>query len=113
MGLKLEKASKDLLGSATKVVITKNSTLIVTDGSNSADVEKRVSQIRKLVEVHLASLALTKICHLKFITSHKYFHTWPVQGFRKTMMIISMHWDHQQNYFIFYRTLRKISKRRY
>ncbi|KAK4260920.1 hypothetical protein QN277_003981 [Acacia crassicarpa] len=49
-GLTLEKANKGVLGSATKVVIKKNSTLIVTDGSTGPAVEKRVSQIRKLVE---------------------------------------------------------------
>ncbi|RDY08942.1 Chaperonin 60 subunit beta 4, chloroplastic, partial [Mucuna pruriens] len=50
MGFTLEKANKDVLGSATKVVITKNSTLIVTDGSTRAAVEKRVYQLRRLVE---------------------------------------------------------------
>ncbi|KAK7275079.1 hypothetical protein RIF29_16186 [Crotalaria pallida] len=50
MGLTLEKASKDMLGSATKIVITKNSTLIVTDGSTGAAVEKRVYQLKRLVE---------------------------------------------------------------
>ncbi|XP_028761863.1 LOW QUALITY PROTEIN: chaperonin 60 subunit beta 4, chloroplastic-like [Neltuma alba] len=49
-GLTLEKANKGVLGSATKVVIKKNSTLIVTDGSTRPAVEKRVSRIRKLVE---------------------------------------------------------------
>ncbi|KAK7287453.1 hypothetical protein RIF29_00731 [Crotalaria pallida] len=39
-------------GSATKVVITKNSTLIVTDGSTGVAVEKRVYQLKRLVEVH-------------------------------------------------------------
>ncbi|KAJ6982308.1 hypothetical protein NC653_025418 [Populus alba x Populus x berolinensis] len=53
MGLKLEKAGKEVLGTATKVVITKDSTLIVTDGSTREAVEKRVSQICSLVEVHL------------------------------------------------------------
>ena len=57
MGLTLEKASKDVLGSATKVVITKDSTLIVTDGSTRAAVDKRVLQLRSLVEVHKAFLA--------------------------------------------------------
>lgn len=71
MGLTLEKASQDVLGSATKVVITNNSTLIVTDGSTRAAVEQRVSQIRKLVEVHLASLTHTELCNLKFFTSHR------------------------------------------
>ena len=64
MGLTLEKASKDVLGSATKVVITKNSTLIVTDGSTRAAVEKRVNQLRRLVEVH------AELCHLKISTLH-------------------------------------------
>ncbi|KAI5352965.1 hypothetical protein L3X38_005857 [Prunus dulcis] len=50
MGIILEDANKEVLGTATKVVITKDSTLIVTDGSTREAVEKRVSQIRKLVE---------------------------------------------------------------
>ncbi|KAH1261265.1 Chaperonin 60 subunit beta 4, chloroplastic [Glycine max] len=50
MGFTLEKAHKNDLGSATKVVITKNSTLIVTDGSTREAVEKRVHQLRRLVE---------------------------------------------------------------
>ncbi|GMN38907.1 hypothetical protein TIFTF001_008139 [Ficus carica] len=50
MGLTLEKAGKEVLGTATKVVITKDSTLIVTDGSTREAVEKRVTQIRRLVE---------------------------------------------------------------
>ncbi|EEF47654.1 rubisco subunit binding-protein beta subunit, rubb, putative [Ricinus communis] len=50
MGLTLEKVGKEVLGSATKVVITKDSTLIVTDGSTQAAVQKRVSQIRGLAE---------------------------------------------------------------
>lgn len=56
MGLTLDKAGKEVLGTAVKVVITKDSTLIVTDGSTRAAVEKRASQLRKLVEVHLMSL---------------------------------------------------------
>ncbi|XP_027365324.1 chaperonin 60 subunit beta 4, chloroplastic-like isoform X2 [Abrus precatorius] len=50
MGFTLEKANKDVLGSATKVAITKNSTLIVTDGNTRAAVEKRVYQLKRLVE---------------------------------------------------------------
>lgn len=52
MGLTLEKAGKEVLGSAVKVVITKDSTLIVTDGSTQYAVEKRVAQLKNLVEVH-------------------------------------------------------------
>nr|AKH05125.1 chaperonin-60 beta4 [Erodium foetidum] len=50
MGLTLVKAGKEVLGNATKVVITKDSTLIVTDGTTRAAVDKRVSQLRSLVE---------------------------------------------------------------
>ncbi|KAK1553166.1 hypothetical protein Q3G72_029962 [Acer saccharum] len=50
MGLTLDKAGKEVLGTAIKLVITKDSTLIVTDGSTRAAVEKRVSQLRRLVE---------------------------------------------------------------
>lgn len=50
MGLTLEKAHKELLGTATKVLITKDSTLIVTDGSTQPAVMKRVAQIQRLVE---------------------------------------------------------------
>jgi chaperonin GroEL len=51
MGFTLEKASMDVLGSATKVVITRDSTLVVTDGSTREAVEKRVSQLKNLIEV--------------------------------------------------------------
>nr|AKH05143.1 chaperonin-60 beta4 [Pelargonium incrassatum] len=50
MGLTLEKAGKEVLGNATKVVITKDSTLIITDRSTREAVETRVSQIERLVE---------------------------------------------------------------
>lgn len=39
-----------MFGSASKVVITKDSTLIVTDGSTQENVKKRVTQIQRLVE---------------------------------------------------------------
>lgn len=51
MGLTLDKAGKEVLGTAIKVVITKDSTLIVTDGSTRAAVEKRISEIRSLAEI--------------------------------------------------------------
>ncbi|XP_042475145.1 ruBisCO large subunit-binding protein subunit beta, chloroplastic-like isoform X1 [Macadamia integrifolia] len=50
MGLTLEKVGKEVLGTAVKVVITKDSTLIVTDGNTQQAVDKRVAQIRSLVE---------------------------------------------------------------
>ncbi|KAI8539295.1 hypothetical protein RHMOL_Rhmol09G0170700 [Rhododendron molle] len=50
MGFTLEKAGKEVLGTATKVVITKDSTLIVTDGSTQPAVKQRVSQLQNLVK---------------------------------------------------------------
>ncbi|URE41085.1 ruBisCO large subunit-binding protein subunit beta [Musa troglodytarum] len=42
------KVGKEVLGSAVKVIIGKDSTLIVTDGSTQRAVEKQVAQIRSL-----------------------------------------------------------------
>lgn len=64
MGLSLEKAGKEALGSASKVVITKDSTLIVSDGSTHEFVEKRVSQLQELVKVQLMSLAAVPLYFL-------------------------------------------------
>ncbi|KNA11415.1 hypothetical protein SOVF_135560 [Spinacia oleracea] len=50
VGLNLEKVGIDVLGSATKVVITDTTTLIVTDGSTRKDVEKRVSELKAYAE---------------------------------------------------------------
>ncbi|KAK8508009.1 hypothetical protein V6N11_073520 [Hibiscus sabdariffa] len=50
MGLTLDRVGKEVLGTATKVVITKDSTYIVSDGSTRDAVRKRVSQIQNLVE---------------------------------------------------------------
>ncbi|KAK6229790.1 hypothetical protein SCA6_018741 [Theobroma cacao] len=51
MGLTLYRAGKEVLGTATKVVITKDSTYVVSDGNTREAVQKRVSQIERLVEV--------------------------------------------------------------
>ncbi|MFS8019066.1 putative chaperonin Cpn60/TCP-1 family, groEL-like apical domain superfamily [Helianthus anomalus] len=50
VGLTLDKADSSVLGHAAKVVLTKDSTTIVSDGSSQAAVEKRVAQIRNLIE---------------------------------------------------------------
>ncbi|KAK5771651.1 chaperonin 60 subunit beta 4, chloroplastic [Gossypium arboreum] len=50
MGLTLDRVGKEVLGTATKVVITKDSTYIVSDGGTREAVQKRVSQIQNLVE---------------------------------------------------------------
>lgn len=60
MGLNLENANKDMLGSASKVVITKDSTLIVTDGSTQEAVKNRVSQMQRLVDVCRLSFTILK-----------------------------------------------------
>lgn len=51
MGLTLDKADKEVLGHASKVVLTKDITTIVGDGSTQEAVNKRVAQIRNLIEV--------------------------------------------------------------
>ncbi len=50
VGLKLEGATMDLLGTARKVVITKDNTTIVDGGGERADVDGRIAQIRTEIE---------------------------------------------------------------
>ncbi|MFJ8858656.1 chaperonin GroEL [Streptomyces sp. NPDC102451] len=50
VGLKLENAGVDLLGTARKVVITKDETTIVDGGGDSDQVQGRVKQIRAEIE---------------------------------------------------------------
>lgn len=63
-GLTLEKTGNEVLGSATKVVISKDSTLIVTDGNTREAVQKRVLQIQKLMEVLESSLIYAAISYV-------------------------------------------------
>jgi chaperonin GroEL len=56
VGLTLDKAGKEVLGTASKVVLTKDSTTIVGDGSTQEAVNKRVSQIKNQIEVSLSLL---------------------------------------------------------
>jgi len=53
VGLTLDKAGKEVLGYASKVVLTKDTTTIVGDGSTQEAVNKRVAQIKNLIEVFL------------------------------------------------------------
>ncbi|BAQ59925.1 heat shock protein 60 family chaperone GroEL [Geminocystis sp. NIES-3708] len=46
IGLSLDTVSLDHLGKAHKITIEKDNTIIVADGGNKADIEKRVAQIR-------------------------------------------------------------------
>ncbi|KAJ4846259.1 hypothetical protein Tsubulata_025273 [Turnera subulata] len=50
LGLSLDKVDKEVLGQASKVVLTKDTTTIVGDGSTQEAVNKRVVQIRNLIE---------------------------------------------------------------
>ncbi len=50
VGLKLDSADMSLLGSARKIVVTKDDTTIVEGAGSSADVEGRVSQIKAEIE---------------------------------------------------------------
>ena len=47
VGLKLENATMDMLGSANQVKVTKENTTIVDGGGNSEAIEERVAMIRK------------------------------------------------------------------
>ena len=50
VGLSLENATLDLLGTARKVVVTKDETTVVEGGGTPAQIEGRVAQIRKEIE---------------------------------------------------------------
>ena len=50
VGLKLENATLDLLGRARKVIITKDETTIIEGAGDSAQIEGRVTQIRREIE---------------------------------------------------------------
>ena len=47
MGLSLDTATLEMLGKARKIMITKDSTTIVADITNAANVQKRVEQLRR------------------------------------------------------------------
>ena len=50
VGLKLETADMSLLGTARKIIVTKDDTTIIEGGGTSADVEGRVNQIKAEIE---------------------------------------------------------------
>ncbi|MFN3258246.1 MAG: chaperonin GroEL [Ilumatobacter sp.] len=50
VGLKLDNVTLDLLGTAKRVVITKDNTTIVDGGGESSDIEGRVNQIKAEIE---------------------------------------------------------------
>ncbi len=55
VGLSLDKVGREVLGTAAKVVLTKDTTTIVGDGSTQDEVSKRVAQIKSLIEVKAIS----------------------------------------------------------
>jgi len=50
VGLKLENATTDLLGKARKVIVTKDETTIIEGAGDSAQIEGRVTQIKREIE---------------------------------------------------------------
>ncbi|MGH2747209.1 MAG: chaperonin GroEL [Actinomycetota bacterium] len=50
VGLKLESVSLDMLGSARKIVVTKDDTTIVEGGGSSDDISGRINQIKSEIE---------------------------------------------------------------
>jgi len=50
VGLKLENVTLDLLGSAKRVIITKDETTVVEGGGSESDIKGRISQIRAEIE---------------------------------------------------------------
>src|SRR5947207_3212820 len=50
VGLKLENATLDLLGSARKVVVTKDGTTIVQGGGNAGEIRGRINQIKAEID---------------------------------------------------------------
>ncbi|MCQ3971391.1 chaperonin GroEL, partial [Klebsiella pneumoniae] len=50
VGLKLESTTLDLLGTARKVIITKDETTIVEGGGSEADVAGRIEQIKREID---------------------------------------------------------------
>jgi len=50
VGLKLENATLDLLGTAKRVIITKDTTTIVDGGGSSEDVQGRIAQIKTEID---------------------------------------------------------------
>lgn len=50
VGLKLDKATIDMLGTAKRVIVDKENTTIVSGNGDKKEIEKRIAQIRKQIE---------------------------------------------------------------
>ena len=64
MGFALDTIMYEVLGTTTKIVLKKDSTKIVSDGMTQEVVERRVNQIRSMIEVCL----LVYVCVLWALT---------------------------------------------
>lgn len=72
VGLSLEKAGKEVLGNAAKVVLTKETSTIVGDGTTQDAVQKRVAQIKNLIEVLTCSRRVEQVWDLYYFLSIAY-----------------------------------------
>ncbi len=61
VGLKLETASLDVLGKATKVIATKDNTTIVGGKGKKTDIEKRVLELKKMREASDSKFDIEKL----------------------------------------------------
>lgn len=61
VGLKLENAAVDMLGRADRVVATKDTTTIVGGKGKKPDIEARVQQIQKAIEVETSDFDIEKL----------------------------------------------------
>lgn len=61
VGLSLDRAGSEVLGHAGKVVLSKDSTTIVGDGSTQEAVNKRIAQIKRIVEVQLCFIDISDV----------------------------------------------------
>src|SRR5207248_336824 len=50
VGLKLDNTTLDLLGTARKIVVTKDNTTVVEGGGTEADVQGRIAQIKREID---------------------------------------------------------------
>ena len=53
VGLKLDQVGLDVLGSARRIVVTKDNTTMVDGGGESGAVEDRVSQIKREIDASI------------------------------------------------------------
>lgn len=65
--MSLDKAENEVLGQAAKVVLTKETTTIVGDGTTQEAVNKRVVQIKNLIEVWPQGGFIASVCQFAIL----------------------------------------------